>query len=206
MPSPVQRNAVGSGGQGTSASWLENYPPPSAEQRVERSIWLCGVLTHLGHLYVAASESFVDIHAVDRCGSLLSNYFGEVLEGRTIYVCIHKTGHVDTVVDALGKSQRQMARYRCAGVNPVERQAGRDSAQQFLSSASYVVYGISCIDIWKGCRNGKMHFEKGERARQAAEWYAEAAQAAATEQWEAHAAFTKAGECLSEPAIDERGL
>jgi hypothetical protein len=206
MPSPVQRNAVGSGGQGTSASWLENYPPPSAEQRVERAIWLCGVLTHLGHLYVAASESFVDIHAVDRCGSLLSNYFGEVLEGRTIYVCIHKTGHVDTVVDALGKSQRQMARYRCAGVNPVERQAGRDSAQQFLSSASYVVYGISCIDIWKGCRNGKMHFEKGERARQAAEWYAEAAQAAATEQWEAHAAFTKAGECLSEPAIDERGL
>jgi hypothetical protein len=205
MPSPVQRNAVGSGGQGTSASWFENYPPPSAEQRVERAIWLCGVLTHLGHLYVAASDSFVDIHAVDRCGSLLSNYFGEVLEGRTIYVCIHKTAHVDAVVDALGKSGRQMAHYRCAGVNSVERQAAADSAQQFLSSASYVMCGVSCNDIWKGCIDGKMHFEKGERARQAAEWYAAAAQAAAAERWEVHAAFTKAADQLGEPAVDERG-
>jgi hypothetical protein len=204
-PTPVQRNTVGSGGHGASASWLENYPPPSAEQRVERAVWLCGVLTHLGHLYVAASESFVDIHAVDRCGSLLSNYFGEVLEGRTIYVCIHKTVHVDAVVDALGKSGRQMAHYRCAGVNPLERQAAGDSTQQFLSSASYVMCGVSCIDIWKGCLIGTVHFQKGERARQAAEWYAAAAQAAAAEQWEAHAAFTKAADQLGEPAIDERG-
>jgi hypothetical protein len=175
---------------------------PGKERRVGRAVWLCRVLTDLARLYATAGD--VIMIPVDRLCALLSLYTERVFDSMETYVSPKCSAQIDVAVEALVESQRQVIVSNRAGAGPEEQQATQDSALQFVHSAKYVERGALCTEEYSH-QNAATSFEKGERARQAGLWFAVAAQAAAAAQWEVHAAFTKAAECVGEPAVDERG-
>jgi hypothetical protein len=202
---PVENDDGESDGAGSSDD--EDDAPSSTEQRVDKAGWVCGVMMQLARLTAAAGASPAVKDAALSIRRVLSPCISEVISSEKTEVCPQSTARIDAAVEAFVQSQHQLTESARAGATVAEQDARKDSAQQFLTSANHITCGISCIqgEVTYSRDEATHHFERGERALQAARWYAAAAQAAAAEEWWVHRLFVKAAGYSGENAIDQHG-
>jgi hypothetical protein len=130
---PLAPDEPEASGEDTSAGWLD-ITPPSAEQRVSRAVWLCGVLTHLVEVYSTDPGSLAVFDAADHILRRLSEYFEEVLDSSKIYVSPGNTADIDVTVETLVETRRKLVENNRPGADP-EVQC-RAQSPPLLSSCS----------------------------------------------------------------------
>jgi tetratricopeptide (TPR) repeat protein len=130
---PLAPDEPEASGEDASAGWLD-ITPPSAEQRVKRAVWLCGVLTHLVEVYSTDPGSLAVFDAADKIYRRLSEYFEEVLDSSKIYVSPENTADIDVTVETLVETRRKLVENNRPGADPEVQCRAQSSVPQFSRS------------------------------------------------------------------------
>jgi hypothetical protein len=139
---PLAPDEPEASGEDASAGWLD-ITPPSAEQRVSRAVWLCGVLTHLVEVYSSDPGSLEVFDAADHILRRLSEYFEEVLDSSKIYVSPENTADIDVTVETLVETRRKLVENNRPGADPEVQRRAQKSLLQFARPAERATPGIA---------------------------------------------------------------
>jgi hypothetical protein len=197
----------------TAISAPPGVPPVGAEQQQEaqqsaqirtaRTAWLCTITARVVRAFAAPcvagelpSSSYLVMHS-------LTAFQRQVIdEAATLADPLYST-LMDTAVEALEESQRQIEQSGRVKATKKEQDVSRLSAVQFRRCAEYTAVGALDKYIQEGDSDEcDKCLEKGANARQAGRWYAAAVQAATVGQREACSAFATAGKLTGERSID----
>jgi hypothetical protein len=174
----------------------------SAHIRTARAAWLCAIMARVVRAFAAPcvagelpSSSYLIMHS-------LTAFQRQVVDEAAILADPLYSTLMDSAVESLEESQRQIEQSGRVKATKEEQDVSRLSAEQFRRCAEYTAVGAVRKYIQQHSEDGDTCLEKGVNARQAGRWYAAAAQAAATEQREACSAFAMAGKLTGERSID----
>jgi hypothetical protein len=174
----------------------------NAQIRTARAAWLCAITARVVRAFAAPcvagelpSSSYLVMHSLTAFQRQVVDEAARLAD--TLYSTL-----MDSAVEALEESQRQIEQSGRVKATKEEQDISRLSAEQFRRCAEYTAVGAVRKYIQQHSEDGDTCLEKGVNARQAGRWYAAAVQAATEGQQEACSAFATAGKLTGERSID----
>jgi hypothetical protein len=182
-----------------------------ADAQFARACWLCKTMARVVRTYAAKAVLNFPTASSDHVMHSLDAFLKQIVEQMAALTDPRFYTLMDSAVDALEEGQCQTEQSGRVRAAEKEKTAANHSTEQFRCCAEYTAVGAlrKCIP-GHHAGDSDTHLEadscleKGQRARQAGRWYSAAAQAAATEQWEACSAFSTAAALTAEGCVDSK--